>query len=127
MAGSMVNQNSVSSTAREMDSDVLDLDHLAQYTGGDPCLERELMGLFRTQANQQVENIAVAFDDDAWKMATHTLKGSARSIGALRVGQRAADLEAIGFTGDESEKQEMIASLRNDLSDCLTLINRLFP
>ena len=127
MAGLTEKQNRDSLKGNDLDAEVLDLDHLAQYTAGDPCLERELMGLFRTQAGQQVENIVSAFDDGAWKMATHTLKGSARSIGALRVGERAADLEEIGFEGDEGEKQAMIESLRHDLTDCLTLIDRLFP
>ncbi len=109
----------------EVDNQVLDLKHLAQYTNGDKALEHELLGLFKQQASLQFEKVASAFDTDDWKMATHTLKGSARGIGAIRIAQLAADLEDIGFEGDEAEKQTVISGLQAEIAICLEQIDKI--
>jgi HPt (histidine-containing phosphotransfer) domain-containing protein len=69
----------------------IDLDHLDQSTLGNPSLAREVLGLFADQA-ARVQGQLAAVPADAGALA-HTLKGSARAIGAFAVADAAAALE----------------------------------
>ena len=73
-------------------SRAIDLIHLARQTFGDRDLEIELLGLFRRQAHQIVERLSADLPADSipWRAdLAHTLKGSARAIGATRVAIKA--------------------------------------
>ena len=77
---------------------VIDLDHLARYTGGDKAINAEVMRLFDAQATELVarlQSILDARDAKSWKEVTHTLKGAARGIGAFSMGEAAACCEPI--------------------------------
>ena len=79
-------------------SAVIDLDHLARYTGGDKTINAEVMRLFDSQATEMVarlQSILDARDAKSWKEVTHTLKGAARGIGAFAMGDAAASCEPI--------------------------------
>ncbi|MEI9885642.1 MAG: Hpt domain-containing protein [Rhizomicrobium sp.] len=79
-------------------SKVIDLDHLARYTGGDKAINAEVMRLFDAQASELVarlHSILEARDAKSWKEVTHTLKGAARGIGAFPMGEAAACCEPI--------------------------------
>ena len=81
-----------------MPADVVDLAHLARYTGGDAALNAEILRLFDGQASDlvvQLKSILEARDAKSWKMAIHTLKGAARGIGAFGLGDAAAAAEPI--------------------------------
>jgi HPt (histidine-containing phosphotransfer) domain-containing protein len=71
---------------------VLDLEHLRRMTLDDQALEREVLGMFLKQAGRLVDALAET-PAEASALA-HTLKGSARAIGALRVAEAAAAVEA---------------------------------
>lgn len=71
----------------------VDLVHLARQTLGDRTLEAEVLGLFARQASGVAARIAAAAPKERVVMA-HTLKGSARSIGAFRVAELAERIEA---------------------------------
>jgi HPt (histidine-containing phosphotransfer) domain-containing protein len=74
---------------------VLDLVHLSRQTCGDGALECELLTSFERQASlilarlQASQSAAIGFKADL----AHTLKGSARAIGALGVAQKAGEYE----------------------------------
>jgi len=70
----------------------IDLDHLRKMTLSDPALEREVLQLFVEQSGQLMLTLA-SLPENAAALA-HTLKGSARAIGAFRVAEAAAVLEA---------------------------------
>jgi HPt (histidine-containing phosphotransfer) domain-containing protein len=75
---------------------ILDMEHLAQYTRTSPGLEAELFALFRAQSRVQLEELARAAaekDVPAWNFALHTLKGMARSLGALAVAEAVEGLD----------------------------------
>ena len=77
---------------------VIDLEHLAKYTGGDEKLNAEIFRLFDLQANELVarlQSILAARDARSWKEVTHTLKGAARGIGAFPMADAAANLEPL--------------------------------
>ena len=70
----------------------IDLDHLRRMTLSDPVLEREVLLLFVEQTAKLMRTLA-ELPDDAAALA-HTLKGSARAIGAFGMAEAAAALEA---------------------------------
>ena len=77
----------------------IDLVHLARTTLGDRALEREVLQLFDRQSSMLIARMRTAAPAAVAALA-HTLKGSARGIGAWRVA-RAADLvELAGVSGE---------------------------
>jgi len=73
----------------------IDLVHLSKYTLGNRTLENELLGLFRTQAGVYLARLADASDDTEWKNAAHSLKGSARGLGAWALAELAEEAEKL--------------------------------
>ena len=69
----------------------IDLAHLRQSTFGDARLEREVLGLFEEQLERLLSQL-MKLPPDAGALA-HTLKGSARAIGAFAVAEAASALE----------------------------------
>lgn len=93
---------------------VIDLDHLARYTGGDRAINAEVMRLFDMQANELVSRlhgILDARDAKSWKEVTHTLKGAARGIGAFAMGDAAAACEPIDLV-DRADATSAIGQLK---------------
>ncbi|MFG3591753.1 Hpt domain-containing protein [Bradyrhizobium sp. RDI18] len=70
----------------------IDFEHLDRMTFSDAGLEREVLTMFSAQSARLVHRLA-AMPADAGALA-HTLKGSARAIGAFAVADAAARLEA---------------------------------
>ena len=70
----------------------IDLVHLARTTFGERALEREVLQLFERQAATLMERIQAAPAEDIPALA-HTLKGSARAIGAVAVARAAETVE----------------------------------
>jgi HPt (histidine-containing phosphotransfer) domain-containing protein len=81
------------------DDGPIDIEHLQRMTLGDARLEREVLAMFSAQAASLVGSLA-ALPPDAGAL-THTLKGSARAIGAFAVADAAAELEAALQRGDD--------------------------
>ena len=73
----------------------IDLDHLRRMTLGERSLEREVLALFDRQSGMLFARIEQA-DPAAIGAAAHTLKGSARGIGAWTVAHAAEALEQSG-------------------------------
>ena len=75
----------------------IDLVHLSRMTLGDHALERDVLVLFERQIRLLMERIETAANPVA-AAAAHTLKGSARGIGAFALAKAAADLLPAGST-----------------------------
>ena len=92
---------------------VIDRNHLARTTLGDKGLEREVLQLFDRQSE-----LLLARMNDAPVAAVlalaHTLKGSARAIGAFAVADAAARLEAV--MGSGSDPSDSLAELGDAVS-----------
>lgn len=73
----------------------IDLVHLARQTLGDRALEREVLDLFVLQARSVLDQLALARDQRQRMELAHTLKGSARSVGAWRVAGAAEICEGL--------------------------------
>ncbi|MGO8914173.1 MAG: Hpt domain-containing protein [Bradyrhizobium sp.] len=84
------------------DDGPIDVVHLRRMTLGDVSLEREVLAMFSAQAVGLVGALA-ALPSDAAALA-HTLKGSARAIGAFAVADAAARLEDLIQSGGDPAK-----------------------
>src|SRR5277367_1271306 len=80
------------------DDGPIDLDHLKRMTLGDESLEREVLAMFSAQSVSLIGALA-ALPAEA-RALVHTLKGSARAIGAFAVADAAAALETALRNGD---------------------------
>jgi HPt (histidine-containing phosphotransfer) domain-containing protein len=81
------------------DDGPIDTEHLQRMTLGDASLEREVLAMFSAQAVSLIRTLAI-LPANTVAMA-HTLKGSARAIGAFRVADAAECLEAAIQNGDD--------------------------
>ena|ERR1700674_5198840 len=77
----------------------IDLVHLARMTLGDRGLEREVLALFDRQATILVARMRDA-ESAAVASVAHTLKGSARGVGAWRVAGAAEAVEQAASAGE---------------------------
>lgn len=98
---------------------VLDLDHLARYTAADEALEAELFALFGQQAQTCLARMAGTDDGEAFKAAAHTLKGAARGIGAMALGEACAHAEARPL------QAEAIGRVRDGVQEILARIEQI--
>jgi HPt (histidine-containing phosphotransfer) domain-containing protein len=97
------------------DDGPIDIDHLQRMTLGDAGLEREVLAMFSAQAASLIGALAT-LPAEAGALA-HTLKGSARAIGAFAVADAAEVLETAMRDGDDpshalAELDEAIALAR---------------
>jgi len=88
----MTTSCALAAVQREPEPTAIDENHLGRMTLGDRRLEREVLELFLRQTTIMLERIAAAEPPTA-AAAAHTLKGSARGIGAWRVARAAENLE----------------------------------
>ena len=107
----MTLSNAASLPAREHMSTSIDQVHLERMTLGDRSLEREVLEIFARQTAMTLERIAGA-GPARTAAAAHTLKGSARGIGAWPVAQAAERLEqAATSAANEAAMLAAIAEL----------------
>jgi HPt (histidine-containing phosphotransfer) domain-containing protein len=99
------------SKTEDADPAIFDRAQLHQYTAGDGALERELIGLFLGQFAPIRAQLDAARSGDDWKFAAHTLKGSARSIGAPKIAALAERLETMSYPGPKQRKQAILSEL----------------
>jgi hypothetical protein len=88
----------------------IDLVHLARMTLGDRGLEREVLELFDRQAGMLIVRMQQAARAGICA-AAHTLKGSARGIGAWRVARAAEAVELAAGGVGELDLEAAIARL----------------
>jgi HPt (histidine-containing phosphotransfer) domain-containing protein len=76
---------------------VVDFAYLEEFMAGDMAVVREVLDLFR----QQAETWAAGLDpaDPGWRDVVHTIKGAARGVGANPLGEICARAEAEGPSG----------------------------
>jgi HPt (histidine-containing phosphotransfer) domain-containing protein len=104
------------------DDGPIDFEHLRRMTLGDASLEREVLAMFSAQAVSLIGTLAT-LPTDAGAL-THTLKGSARAIGAFAVADAAGHLEAALQKGDDpaqalAELGEAVAQARTSIDAIL--------
>jgi HPt (histidine-containing phosphotransfer) domain-containing protein len=103
------------------DDGPIDFAHLRRMTLGDAALEREVLGMFSAQAQRLVKALASS-PADAPALA-HTLKGSARAVGAFAVGDAAAHLETLIRNG--SDRAEALSELDDAIMQARSAIEAM--
>lgn len=79
----------------------IDLDHFETATFGDRALQKEVLGLFQTQADKLMQTIRTSAGKSQSE-AAHALKGAARGIGAFPVADEAEKIEQGDASGLEA-------------------------
>jgi HPt (histidine-containing phosphotransfer) domain-containing protein len=102
------------------DDGPIDLVHLQRMTLGDDSLEREVLAMFAGQAVGLMERL-VKLPSDVAELA-HTLKGSARAIGAFRVADAAEWLETA--VREDSDTTEALMTLNDAVAEARLAIDR---
>ena len=95
----------------------VDLVHLARYTLGNRSLEREVLKLFRTQSEIYLQRLKEAGADKDWVDAAHTIKGSARGIGAWQVAKSAEAAEALSGKKRKAGSVEILRELERRIEE----------
>ena len=89
------------------DDGPIDFEHLKRMTLGDAGLEQEVLAMFAAQSAKLIGTLAT-LPAEAPALA-HTLKGSARAIGAFGVAETAARLEEV--LADGADPSRVVAEL----------------
>jgi len=101
----------------------IDLVHLARMTLGERSLEREVLQLFDRQATILMARMQAASAQAVPSLA-HTLKGSARAIGAARVARAAEAVETME-AADQADFACALAALRVATEEARSFIAEL--
>ena len=105
------------------DDGPIDSGHLDRMTLGDAGLTREVLTMFSAQAAGLIGRLQ-SMPSDAPNLA-HTLKGSARAIGAFRVADAAEALEAAIRNGDDPA--QALAGLKDAVTEARAAIEAMLP
>ncbi len=96
----------------------VDLVHLARHTLGNRDLEQEVLRLFVRQSAAFLDKMKGAADHEQRARAAHTIKGSARGIGAWQVADCAEAVEG-------ADAKEPLAALEGAIDEANAYINAL--
>lgn len=80
----------------------INFQHLRRYVGDDVSLTAEVFGLFKNQTEMWLRALDPSADDESWTAVTHSLKGSARAVGACGMADSCEAAEQL--TGDAGTK-----------------------
>ena len=100
------------------DEGFIDTAHLTRMTLGDEALKREVLTLFVRQSTDLVTRMS-SFPADMAAIA-HTLKGSARGIGAFSA---AASAERLERTVDRTAARAALSDLKDAISGTVRAID----
>lgn len=77
-------------------ADTIDLSQLETMTGGDAALAVEALGIFRQSAELWGRALDPHAEPDQWADAAHGIKGAARSVGLMALGDACEAAETLG-------------------------------
>jgi len=106
---------------------IFDRSHLAQYTLDSPELEREIVGLFVAQLPAILDRLQNGDSREDWRIAAHTLKGSALAIGACKIGDLARKLEPVNSPEQEAKRKKLLSGLVRAVNEFDEMARQLFP
>ena len=103
----------------------IDFEHLKQYVGDDPALTAEVFGLFKNQVDLWSSRLQPDLEDDHWYMMAHSLKGTARAIGANEMAQVCEEAEELIGEGRRPGAREVyVGKLENAIGQIMIEIQR---
>ena len=102
----------------------IDVAHLGRMTFGEKGLEAEVLQLFDRQAGMLLARIEAASTEAVASFA-HTLKGSARGIGAWQVAKAAEAVELAAGVGDAAALRGALKTLAAAVATARAAISEL--
>lgn len=90
-------------------SSVLDLSQLETMTGGDAALAVEALGIFRQSADLWGRMLDPHAEPAHWADAAHGIKGAARSVGLMALGDACETAERLGRSGAATRAEAGVA------------------
>lgn len=102
----------------------IDLVQLARMTLGDRGLEREVLQLFARQVGMLVDRMQ-GKPAAAVAAVAHTLKGSARGVGAWRVAGAAEAVEHVAESGEAADLEDALRTIRTAADEVRATIAEL--
>jgi len=103
----------------------IDFEHLKRYVGDDPELMGEVFGLFKNQVDLWSPRLRADLDDDSWAMMAHSLKGTARAIGAAGLAEQCEQAEILIGDGKRPGAREvLIEKIETQISQIMIEISR---
>jgi HPt (histidine-containing phosphotransfer) domain-containing protein len=97
--------------ARRDITGVVDFSYLEGFAAGDETLVDEVLELFREQS--AIWGAMLIADHEGWRDAVHTLKGAARGVGAVALGDACEACEATGAGGLPQVRDALDAALQD--------------
>lgn len=87
---------------------VIDLDHLEKYVGGDDALRDEILTLFAERAISLNAELKATQTEEERKLTLHTLKGGARGVGAWALGDLCEQAERMNGNSEKAAEQAVL-------------------
>lgn len=92
----------------------INFQHLRQYVGDDTALTTEVFGLFRHQTEMWCKALNAGADDETWLSVTHSLKGSARAVGACGLADSCENAEQlVGAKASPTARTVAVQDIQN--------------
>ena len=113
--------------SREPGTRAVDFAYLKRFTFGNRELEREVLYLFAQSMPGYLEALRGAATPKAWHDAAHTLKGSARAVGAWRVARAAEMAERTDRQRDADRCSFALDILAEAIDEAVGYIVEVFP
>lgn len=98
----------------------INFSHLRQYVGDDTALTAEVFGMFRHQTEIWAKALRSDAEDEMWLSVTHSLKGSARAVGACGLADVCEYAESL--TGDKATKTARTLAVQ-DIENWIGAVN----
>lgn len=98
--------------------EILDLGMLSESSMGDADFEQQLIEVFMSTAPNLISDYETAVREDRWTdahRAVHSLKGSCRALGMMRLGMVCETVEAWSRTNRTEEEPFSPEDLRTEL------------
>lgn len=87
---------------------IVDASQLELMTGGDAELAAEALDIFRSQTEVWSRLLDPAGERQSWADACHAIKGAARSVGAMALGEVCGRAETLGRSAEVSRMQASV-------------------
>lgn len=103
----------------------IDLVHLSRQTFGSKELENEVLGLFVSHSRQCLNRLKTAETNQEWRDILHTIKGSARAIGAWKTADLAEVFEQKSEQLTDAEKIAAVKDMSAEVESTISYIQGL--
>ncbi|MGI9481535.1 MAG: Hpt domain-containing protein [Hyphomicrobiales bacterium] len=103
----------------------IDMAHLDHYTAGDRTLAREVLWLFQEQSATYCAELRCANAQEEWQRLAHTLKGSARGVGAWAVVSAAQTAESLPLECENANRDDALRLIECAVADANQFIENL--